>query len=384
MKKRRNCLIATLLIVATLFVFNVKQVSAVYDPLSVSNNKIGIHILFPGELDKARELVNSNNGDWGYVTIPIQAGDKDLKKWQDFLDNSAKFHIIPIIRLATAGDYFDKASWRKPTDADVIDFANFLNSLNWPAKNRYIVVFNEVNRGDEWQGQANPSEYAEILSYAVTVFKSKNQDFFIISSGLDNAAATDGTNYNEYDFLAQMDLGVKGIFNQIDGISSHAYPNPGFSRPPSVKNKESISSFLFEKQTVDNLTRKKLPVFITETGWNQELSSDMTVAGYFKEALEDVWNDPSIVAITPFLLRSGPGPFKKFSFIDNDGNKNAVFKMFEALPKAKGIPPLYPRKKVLGDSEISQNLPSKDFSNDKTSNAGKVVKTVVKWMFFGL
>ena len=51
-------------------------------PLNKPNNKVGIHILFDHELPKAAELVNSNSGDWGYVTIPIQVGDKDLGKWQ--------------------------------------------------------------------------------------------------------------------------------------------------------------------------------------------------------------------------------------------------------------------------------------------------------------
>src|SRR6185503_18523404 len=123
----------------------------------------------------------------------IQAGDKDVDKWQDFLNQCAKLHVIPILRLATEGDYFNTAVWRKPTSLDVLDFANFLTDLTWPTKNRYIIVFNEVNRGDEWGGQPNAGEYADILSYAVTVFKSKSPDFFIISAGLDNAAANTNT-----------------------------------------------------------------------------------------------------------------------------------------------------------------------------------------------
>jgi len=74
---------------------------AVYDPLTLPNNKFGIHILFPSELEKAGELVNSNGGQWGYVTIPIQVADKDLVKWQKFFDEAKRLKIIPIIRLAT-------------------------------------------------------------------------------------------------------------------------------------------------------------------------------------------------------------------------------------------------------------------------------------------
>ena len=54
---------------------------AIENPLMMKNNKIGVHILFTPEINSASNLINSNGGDWGYVTIPIQAGDKDLEKW---------------------------------------------------------------------------------------------------------------------------------------------------------------------------------------------------------------------------------------------------------------------------------------------------------------
>lgn len=373
-----------LLIIASFFLVFTTSANAIYDPLSVANNKIGVHILFPDEITKAKDLVNTNGGDWGYVTIPIQAGDKDLKKWQHFMDESKRLHIIPIIRLATEGDYFNTTTWRKPTDNDVIDFANFLNSLNWPVKNRYIIVFNEVNRADEWQGEASPGEYAQILSYAVTVFKSKSQDFFIISSGLDNAAITRNGTYDEYDFYRQMDQAVPGIFNQIDGFSSHSYPNPAFKQPPSLNTYQSIHSFLYEKETLEKLSNKSIPIFISETGWDQEIISESVVANYFKEALEDVWNNPEIVAITPFLLKAGPGPFEKFSLIKNNNDKSEAFKTIESLTKTPGTPLRIVSKKVLGSSDESLKLEIKNFSETKVDLREKQLKSVIKWVFFGI
>lgn len=369
-----------IIIVYSLSFFYSKQSLAIYNPLSVPNNKIGVHILFPDELDKAKELINSNGGDWGYVTIPIQAGDKDLKKWQNFMNKSKSLHIIPLIRLATQGDYFDKSSWEAPTDSDVVDFANFLNSLDWPVKNRYIVVFNEVNRSDEWEGEANPSEYAKLLSYAVTVFKSKNSDFFIISSGMDNAAATDGGSFNQYDYFRIMNQEVPGIFNQIDGISSHSYPNPGFSQPPNIQTSRSITSFIYELELIEGLSNKKLPIFITETGWTQEEFSDKVIGDYFKTALENVWNHPQIVAVTPFLLKAGPGPFEKFSLINDNGDENEIFKSLEGIGKIKGKPLPAIAKKVLGDVEVPQNIPIRNFSGEQANTQGKKLKTFVKWL----
>ena len=334
---------------------------AAEDPLSVPNNKIGIHLLFPSELEEAAKLINSNGGDWGYVIIPIQSGDKDLKKWQKFMDEAARLHIIPIIRLATEGDYFNTSVWRKPHERDVMDFANFLNSLHWPTKNRYIVVFNETNRSDEWGGSTNPSEYAQLLSYSVTVFKSKNPDFFIIGGGFDNGAPHQGTEYNDqYRYMQEMDQAVPGIFNQIDGFASHSYPNPGFSQPPTVNTPKSIASFSHERALLRQLSSKKLPIFITETGWTSEKVSDATRASYYTHALSAVWNDPDIVAITPFLLRAHGGPFIQFSFLKEDGSHTQQYKALKDYPKTKGTPLLSTR--VLGVSNTPQeNLKEKKF-----------------------
>src|SRR3989344_1358030 len=50
-----------------------------------SNNKFGVHILDPIELKKASELANGNGGEWGYVTVPVRANDRNLRKWQEFI-----------------------------------------------------------------------------------------------------------------------------------------------------------------------------------------------------------------------------------------------------------------------------------------------------------
>lgn len=330
---------------------------AITDPLSVPNNKFGIHILYPSELSDAAALVNSSGGDWGYITIPIQAGDKDLDKWQNFMDQCRQNHLIPLIRLATQGDYFNTQVWSKPTYDDIVDFANFLNSLNWPTKNRYVIIFNEVNRGDEWGGAAEPDEYADMLSFAVTVFKAQSPDFFIISAGLDNAAPQQPPEYyNEYSYLTEMNTHVPGIFNQIDGFASHSYPNPGFIQSPSIVTPKSISSFKYETALVDSMSTKKLPVFITETGWSGDSVSDDQRGNYYVAAFQNVWNDPRIVAVTPFLLRAGAGPFAQFSFLDGNGNKTKQYLSFATITKPKGNPVLSDPPKILGIQTQTQKV----------------------------
>jgi len=372
----------------SIFFFNSQKVHAIVDPLSLPNNKFGVHILSPDELKDAAKLINTNGGDWGYVTIPIQKSDKNIVKWQSFMDEAKSLHIIPILRLATNGDFFNTAVWQKPTNEDVLDFANFLNSLVWPTQNKYIIVFNEVNRGDEWGGVPDPADYAQILNYSVTIFKSRDQNFFILPSGMDNAAANiPGKSINEYTFFSLMNQAVPGIFNQIDGISSHSYPNPGFSQPPSVNSGKSITSFRYEKQLLETMTNKKLPVFITETGWQQNANlNDAILAQYYKLSFDSVWSDNNIVAVTPFLLRAGAGAFTQFSLLDIQGSPTERYKTIKDYPKVKGIPVVLKVKSVLGDEVIRYPLPVKRFSfyengkNVDVSSKTNAAKLFLKWL----
>jgi hypothetical protein len=327
----------TLLILFSIVFSNLNVAHATYDPLSVPNNKFGIHILFPEEISDAAPLVNSSNGDWGYVTIPIQVSDKNVNKWQKFMDDCARRHLIPLVRLATTGDYFVKGSWSQPSNYDVLDFANFLNSLNWPTKNRYVIIFNEPNRGDEWGGTPDPATYAQILDYSAQIFKQTNPNFFVIAAGLDNAAAnTSGQSIDEFTFMQQMNDAVPGIFGKVDGLSSHSYPNPGFTASPS-NNRMGIYSFNYQNDLVEQLTGKKLPIFITETGWTSDKVSDETQINYYADAFSNYWSDQQVVAVTPFILRADSGSFVQFTFLKN-GSATQVYNAYKNMQKVKGQP----------------------------------------------
>jgi hypothetical protein len=57
-----------LVLVILLFPFNIMAQE------SHPNNKFGIHLAQPedSDIDRADELVNSNGGEWGYITLVIQ------------------------------------------------------------------------------------------------------------------------------------------------------------------------------------------------------------------------------------------------------------------------------------------------------------------------
>ena len=123
-----------LLFVTLSLCYFVTPAQAVFDPLAVPNNRVGVHILDPQEIHQAAKLVNSSGGSWGYVTIPIRSNDRDREKWIRFFDNAKKEKLIPIIRLAT----YPEGPAGSNHLFDLVDFANFLSDMPWPTKNRYL------------------------------------------------------------------------------------------------------------------------------------------------------------------------------------------------------------------------------------------------------
>ncbi len=361
------------LLIAISIIFPIKQVFATYDPLSRPNNFFGIHILEPSEINNAATLVNSNGGDWGYVTIPIESGDRGTNKWQDFMNNARRLHLIPILRISTNPMTDNTNIWRKPNENDINDAANFLNSLVWPTKNRYVVIFNEPNRSNEWGGETpDPDAYAQLLNHAVDVFKSKNPDFFIIMAGLDAGAPSDGLNFlNSFIYLKKIMADYPTLFNKIDGFASHSYPNPGFSQPPDENKQVGIATYRYEYNLINSITSHKIPVFITETGWSRQQLSDKTIASFLSYANGNIWNKDKdkIVAITPFVFDARTGPFDVFSFL-NDGQPTSVSATFQSFPKEKGEPELnIIAKKTKGINVLSIATRSSNIvhANNKTN-----------------
>ena len=159
---------------------------AIVDPLQVPNNKFGIHIISPSpdESSPGASLVNTN-GDWGYITVLITQKDKEKDKWQEFFNDLRRKHLIPIVRLATSPS---GNNWIRPDPDDANSWADFLNSLNWPTKNRYVIVFNEPNHGTEWGGAVDAKSYTQTLDKMITALKTRSGDFFILNAGFDASA----------------------------------------------------------------------------------------------------------------------------------------------------------------------------------------------------
>lgn len=336
------------------------EVFAGTNPLKQPNNRFGIHIIEPNieNAVEAAKLVNSNGGDWGYVTVVLRFDDQDKNKWQAFFDKLRELHLVPIVRLATKMAPF---YWEKPKEEYASQWAEFLDSLNWPAKNRYVIIYNEPNHAREWGGATNPGEYAKILDQTIGALKKKNPNFFILNAGIDASSPHNPPFYYDAQlFLQAMNAAVPGIFDKLDGWASHSYPNPAFAGSPNDRGRGTVKNYEWERKVLKSLGAKyELPVFITETGWvhsdgvkkNPGLPSPSAVAGYFEQAFRGAWARENIVAVTPFTLNYPAAPFDIFSFLKPVlGAQTQYLPQYEAvsqLPKLRGEPEQEKRAKLV-------------------------------------
>lgn len=322
-----------MLLASSIYLLSSSPVLAIYDPRTVANNKAGVHILNPEEIQDAARLVNSQGGDWGYVTVPIQPTDRDKDIWQTFMHRASELHLIPIIRITTIPR---GGTWEKAHDTDLVDFANFLHELDWPIENRYIILFNEVNRDSEWGGAVNPEKYTTIIRNAYSIFKERSSDFFLLGPSLDSALPNSPSSLSVSLYLNRMASFDPLVWTYFDGWSSHSYPNPGFS---ASAKKTGLQSIVGYKAELSLLGLAPKPTFITETGWDQTKVKADTLTSYWSTAWNTWQNDQNVVAITPFVLRGGD-QFAPLSLYDPSGEYSVSGQSIYQLPKSPGKPRL--------------------------------------------
>ncbi|KKQ95852.1 MAG: hypothetical protein UV74_C0013G0457 [Candidatus Woesebacteria bacterium GW2011_GWB1_43_14] len=289
-----------------------------------TNNKFGIHIVSEADLIDASNLVGEN----GFVTMVIREDERDHTRWQGVFNEMKRLKLIPIIRIATRteGDH-----WIKPNKNEAENWAKFLNSLDWPTNDRFVVLFNEPNHAKEWGGEINPQEYAEIARTYWEELKKASTDFFVLPAGLDLAANNSSTTMDAHDFYTLMHQSDELIFTIFDGLTSHSYPNPNYSGSQYDTGKMSIAGYKWELEHLKKYDLyPNIPVFITETGW---INTNSDLSGKYLYAFNNVWSDSRIMAVTPFLLSYQSAPFDVFSWKDKTGNYLPHFQTIANLAK---------------------------------------------------
>jgi hypothetical protein len=328
-----------------LILVNPAKIQAIYDPLSVANNQYGIHIADTNDLMNVAPLINSTGGDWGYVTLVLPDSDKNTDKWNGVFNTMRRLHLIPIVRLAT---HVEDDAWVKPKEDDIKDMVRFLNTLNWPIENRYVVLFNEPNHAKEWGNTLDPEGYATVATLYARELKASSADYFILPAALDASASNTYDTMDSAQYLKRIVETSPELMQIIDGWNSHSYPNPAFSGTPYASGKGTLRTYIWELSYLQSLGfSRNLPIFITETGWEHRegkaiepgLLPAETIASYITEAGRNVWNDRRIAAITPFVFSYQDVPFDHFSWKKLGTEEYyAHVKAYQDIGKVRGKP----------------------------------------------
>jgi len=313
MKNIKNYYLACFVFLLLFFVFGARNTV-----LAQTTEKLGVHVMSIDELVKAREFfqgVGLSNNEWRYVTIPLSLNDLEQEnKWQEAFDRAQELKLTPIVRLVTR---FDGQNWQIPNKKDVVDQLTFLDQLDWPSEQKYIIAYNEVNHAAEWGGRLDPASYAQVLRFVLDWAHTQNEPFLVLPAALDLSAPNSQVTREAFTYWAQVDAADKKVLALLDAWNSHSYPNPAFSSSPQNNGKHSIRGFEAELAWLDQKTPKKLEVFITETGWQNNHLTQNWLSSYYEYSFNHVWSNERVKAVTPFVLKGMPGPFSAFSFLDD-------------------------------------------------------------------
>ncbi len=293
---------------------------------------LGIHLLNVEELSLTKRFFKEvyPDNEWQYVTVPFTYDDLEKKnQWRQFFKEAKQAKIKPIVRLATR---FENEVWLRPERRKIVEQLDFLNQLDWPDdEEKIIIIYNEVNHAAEWGGQVDPASYNDVLRFASNWAKATDLNYKVLPAGLDLAAPSGSQSLEAFAYLKQMCQLDPEIFSYLDYWNSHSYPNPGFSSSPIRTAKNSLRGFQHELAFLKDKTGREYQVFITETGWKADASLTPWLESYYTYALQHVWSDSRVVAVTPFLLKGAPGPFSQFSFVSEHDEPTA---QYMALKKA--------------------------------------------------
>jgi hypothetical protein len=304
--------------------------------LAAETSKIGVHILHTSELTQAKQLVQVSPDDsWHYVTIPFTVADLEREaEWQIFFTQAKEQKLIPLVRLTTK---VENGAWMVPTKKEITQMITFLSRLEWPTAQRHIIVFNEVNHAKEWGGTINPEEYAEILNFTKNWANTEQKNYVVLPAAMDLAAPNGAVTREAFSYLTAMYAYDNEVFMGLGGWNSHSYPNPGFSAAPQRSGKNSLRGYEHELAFLEGKTDRELPVYITETGWEDSRATSRWLAAYYTYAMQHIWSDERVQAVTPFVLKGEPGPFAGFSFLKGDNTPTRQYYAFQtALKQAAG------------------------------------------------
>jgi hypothetical protein len=303
-------------------------------PPRFPNNPVGINLARWIEhpyLWAAAELVNSNGGDWGHVTIVLVEDDRaDPDRLQRLFDQCYLHHLVPIVRIGTRFD-LARGVWARPQPNDPYLWREFFDRVRWPTTHHYIVVGNEPNLGREWGGAVDAADYARYLEKWLTVF-ADDRHYRVFNGALDASNDTSlPERMDEYEFIAAMRQASPTLFERLDGWAS----NPYHFRWWAEELRYSYRAYEAELAAIG----RDMPVIIVESATGH-VDDPRAVADYYEMAFKHWLADPRVVAATPLFWNPEAEQFWMYD-VDGDGSvrePSPTYFRIKELRKSAGSP----------------------------------------------
>jgi uncharacterized repeat protein (TIGR01451 family) len=301
------------------------------------------------QLNRSVELMGSG----AYVTQLfdwIEPSWHGPPNWmRDFVGRAYDRWLTPVVRLAgPRGTY-----WIKPKpdlDGSYTTWAQAFKRVVEALPRRddhwlYVQIWNEPNLNEEWEGQANPTEYARFLVDAAAAIRSINDPRIVIL----NAPLSPGGEYYYLNYLEDMLRTVPAALWAFDTWATHPYPG---NRPPEYNihngtasdDWASIDLYQRELEVLARHGRSGVKVLLTESGYALGNAYDVAYppiseanrAEYIQRAFRDHWSAwPEVVAVCPYELVDPEEQWWVWDWLWDDGRSHQQFDTVKAMDKSQ-------------------------------------------------
>ncbi|MDX1991600.1 MAG: cellulase family glycosylhydrolase [bacterium] len=171
--------------------------------------------------------------------------------------------------------------WARPGDTTLNyfpedafpDFAQF--AVDFATRYRdsidHIIILNEPNLAFEWGFQTpNPARYVRLLQAVYQPLHRANPDVVVLAGALAPTLEPDGSPNGLDDLIFLERMYAAGAADYFDALAIHTY---GFTEPPQAAPAPDVLNFrraelLYE--IVRQYDNAATPVYITESGWNDD------------------------------------------------------------------------------------------------------------------
>ncbi len=305
------------------------------------------------QLNQARSLM----GEGAYVTQLLDYVDASSQFApafiKDFVNKAYDRWLVPVIRL---GGSYGGQFWIKPKpDADgtytstALGYRRVVQDLpRRDGHTLYVQIWNEPNLNEEWEGQANPTEYGKFLVDVAAAIRSLGDGRIRILNG---PLSPGSPNYNYLQYLNHMLDSVPAALWAFDVWASHPYPN---NHPPDYNLHSgnatygfaTIDAYVRELEVLVNRGRVGVHVLLTETGYalyqadfafeGYPAIGEGNRADYIVRAFRDYWSQwPEVIGVCPYELVDPSGQWWVWDWLYPDGRAHQQFDAVRAMDKVK-------------------------------------------------